>query len=187
MMRERFDKIEIIDLRGDLRRGERAGVDGDQGVFDIQVGTAITIAIADGTKPEGEYAAVNYEDCWADGLFSRRAKLDWLASRAGAGIAPNAVAVERELLEDMRPKPFQNGEWIDLREAFSFWKSGMKSGNDNVFTNPVRSRLPGQVSPLLSSRADPSYDASLETFYSYRPLDRRWFFNDLRLFALAKT
>jgi len=33
MMRERFDRIEIIDLRGDVRRGERAGVDADQGVF----------------------------------------------------------------------------------------------------------------------------------------------------------
>ena len=34
MMRRRFDRIEIIDLRGD-RRGGRAGVDGDQGVFNI--------------------------------------------------------------------------------------------------------------------------------------------------------
>lgn len=48
MLRERFDRIEIIDLRGDVRRGERAGVIGDEGVFNIQVGTAITIAIADG-------------------------------------------------------------------------------------------------------------------------------------------
>ncbi len=30
MMRERFDHIEIVDLRGDHRRGERAGVQGDQ-------------------------------------------------------------------------------------------------------------------------------------------------------------
>ena len=52
MLRERFDRIEIIDLRGDVRRGERAGVEGDQGVFNIQVGTAITLAIADGGKAE---------------------------------------------------------------------------------------------------------------------------------------
>jgi hypothetical protein len=32
MLRERFDHIEIIDLCGDVRRGERAGVEGDQGV-----------------------------------------------------------------------------------------------------------------------------------------------------------
>jgi hypothetical protein len=35
MMRERFDRIEIVDLRGDVRRGERAGVGADQGVFNI--------------------------------------------------------------------------------------------------------------------------------------------------------
>ena len=54
MMRERFDRIEIIDLRGDVRRGERAGVDADQGVFNIMVGTSITLAIANNSKPEGE-------------------------------------------------------------------------------------------------------------------------------------
>ena len=50
MLRERFDRIEIIDLRGDVRRGERAGVESDQGVFNIQVGTAIVLAIADGSR-----------------------------------------------------------------------------------------------------------------------------------------
>jgi predicted helicase len=53
MLRERFDRIEIIDLRGDVRRGERAGVTSDQGVFNIQVGTAITLAIADRSKAGG--------------------------------------------------------------------------------------------------------------------------------------
>jgi uncharacterized protein YjeT (DUF2065 family) len=62
MMRQRFDRIEIIDLRGDVRRGERAGVEGDQGVFNIQVGTAITLAIADGSKADGEPADVYYND-----------------------------------------------------------------------------------------------------------------------------
>jgi len=64
MLRERFDRIEIIDLRGDVRRGERAGVEGDQGVFNIQVGTAITLAIADGSKARGASARVTYIDSW---------------------------------------------------------------------------------------------------------------------------
>ena len=130
MMRERFDRIEIIDLRGDVRRGERAGVDADQGVFNIQVGTAITIAIADGSKAEGEPADVYYQDSWTEGLFSRRAKFDWLLSRAESGTQSNATVVARGLLDDMRPMPFQNGEWLDLRAVFKFSKSGMKSGND---------------------------------------------------------
>ncbi len=58
-LREHFDRIEIIDLRGDVRRGERAGVTGDQGVFNIQVGTAITLAIADESKVPGAAARGN--------------------------------------------------------------------------------------------------------------------------------
>ena len=181
MMRERFDRIEIIDLRGDLRRGGRAGVDRDQGVFNIQVGTAITLAIADGTKAEGEAAEVYYQDTWTEGLFSQRAKFDWLVNRAERGTPPNPVAVNRGLLDDMRPEPFQNGEWLNLWDAFVFVKSGMKSGNDDVFVSTVRPRLRDQVTPRLAGRADPSYDDSLERFYCYRPLDRRWFFNDLKL------
>ena len=49
MLRERFDQIEVIDLRGDVRRGERAGVKAIKGYSDIQVGTAITVRIADGS------------------------------------------------------------------------------------------------------------------------------------------
>jgi predicted helicase len=69
LMRERFDRIEIIDLRGDVRRGERAGVDTDQGVFNIMVGTAITFAIADGSKADGQAAFVHYLDSWREGYF----------------------------------------------------------------------------------------------------------------------
>lgn len=180
MMRERFDRIEIIDLRGDVRRGERAGVDADQGVFNIQVGTAITLAIADGSKAEGEAAEVYYQDTWTEGVFSRRAKFDWLLTRADAGTPPNAVAVARGLLDDMRPMPFQNGEWVSLREVFAFFKSGMKSGNDDVFVTPIRAALRTQVTRFLGARAS-RYDASFERYYCYRPLDRRWFYNDLRL------
>jgi hypothetical protein len=102
-------------------------------------------------------------------------------NRAEVGTSPNAVRVERGLLDDMRPEPFENGAWLNLKDAFTFSKSGMKSGNDDVFVSPFRSRLQEQVAPLLSSRADPQHHTSLETFYSYRPLDRRWFFNDLGL------
>lgn len=181
MMRERFDRIEVIDLRGDVRRGERAGVERDQGVFNIQVGTAICLAVANGSKACGEAAEIRYFDSWADSLFSRRAKLDWLTGAVEAGTLPNAIPVERDLLDDMRPRPFLNGEWLSLRDAFTFTKSGMKSGNDEVFVSVTRARLQILVAPMLASRANPYYDPSREKLYSYRPLDRRWFFNDLKL------
>jgi predicted helicase len=97
------------------------------------------------------------------------------------GALPNPVVVKRGPLDDMRPQPFQNGEWLSLREVFVFSKSGMKSGRDSVFVSAVQTRLRNQVMPRLAGRADPTYDASLERFYCYRPLDRRWFFNDLKL------
>lgn len=181
MMREQFDRIEIIDLRGDVRRGERAGVDDDQGVFNIQVGTAITIAIADGSKANEELADVYYQDSWAEGIFSRRAKLDWLLNRAESGTQSNPILVDRGPLDDMRPTPFQNGEWFGLSEIFKFTKSGMKSGDDGVFVSVNRADLRERVIELAASRPDFRYDPSLETFYIYRPFDRRWFYNDLRL------
>jgi len=79
MMRERFDRIEVIDLRGDVRTGTRGDVESDQGVFNIMVGTAITLAVADGSKAEGALADVFYTDCWKEGLFSRRPNPAWRA------------------------------------------------------------------------------------------------------------
>jgi predicted helicase len=133
-LRERFDRIEVIDLRGDLRRGERAGVLDDEGVFNIQVGTAITLAIADGSKPEGELASVRYSDTWTEGLYSRPAKLRALEAAAGLGDIGNGIAVARGELADFKPEPFQSsGQWPSIEAVFAFRKSGSKSGNDDVF------------------------------------------------------
>jgi hypothetical protein len=196
MMRERFDRIEIIDLRGDVRTGERAGVDADQGVFNIMVGTAITLAIADGSKAEGEPADVYYYDSWTDGLFSRRAKLDWLVSRADAGTQSNSVVVERDLLDDMRPMPFQNGEWISLGACFNFRRSGVQTKRDHFVYSPDRRVLIERITefhqssnadaeeafagtparPWSVARAQP-VDVDMIQRVAYRPLDVRWLYN----------
>ncbi len=196
MMRERFDRIEIIDLRGDVRRGERAGVDADQGVFNIQVGTAITIAIADGSKPEGKPADVYYQDSWTEGLFSRRAKLDWLLSRADAGTQSNAIAVARGLLDDMRPMPFQNGEWVNLISCFVFRRSGVQTKRDQFVYSPTRGVLIERLlkfrqlsdaaaretfahtsaRPWNVARAQPFAEERIQRV-AYRPLDLRWLYN----------
>lgn len=196
MMRERFDRIEIIDLRGDIRRGERAGVERDQGVFDIQVGTAITLAIADGSKAEGEPAVVLYHDSWTEGLVSRRAKLDWLRSGADAGTLPNPVAVDRGVLDDMRPKPFLNGDLVSLVEGFRFFRSGLQTKRDRFVYAPNLIRLRGRIREFLAADDDTAremfhdtrdrkwieaksipFDESNICFISYRPLDRRYLYN----------
>jgi len=181
MLRERFDRIEIIDLRGDSRVGARAGVAGDQNVFQIQVGVAITLAMADGSKAEGELAEVIYNDAWSHGRTSRTEKLSWLVEGEKSGSLGGDVVVERGLLDDMRPLPFFNGDLVSLRDAFVFTKSGMKSGNDEVFVAFDQKSLKAATAQIISAQTDPTYRAAQETLYAYRPFDRRWFYNDPRL------
>ena len=195
MMREQFDRIEVIDLRGDIRRGERAGVVRDEGVFNIQVGTCITLAIADGSRA-GEAAEVFYSDAWSAGLTARKAKLDWLESGADAGTLPGAVEVTRGAMEDMRPGPFEGGAWVSLAQCFSTAGLGVQSKRDS-FSYALReeelvSRLKEFVSlPLRDAQgrfnetapgrtekaqAEP-FDKAKAVTAAYRPLDRRILYN----------
>ena len=197
MLRERFDRIEIVDLRGDVRAGPRGNVDDDEGVFNIMVGTAITLAIADGSKAQGTLAEITYIDSWSEGLFRRRAKLDWLLAGAAAGALPNAVSVARPLLDDFRPRPFQNGEWLSLRDAFVFARGGIQTKRDGFAYSPSREALAERVRRFVqadgesaiatfSPTAARSYHAAQARLANrpnlqvtaYRPLDRQWLCND---------
>ena len=150
MMREKFDRIEVIDLRGDVNAGPRGDVKQDQGVFNITVGTAITLAIADGSKALGTLAEVVYTDCWEEGLFERKSKLDWLVGGAGNGHLPNAADIDRDLLDDWRPRPFENGEWLSLRSCFDFASSGLESKRDHIVYAPNDNALTRQISDFLA-------------------------------------
>ena len=196
MMRERFDRIEIIDLHGDIRRGERAGVAGDEGVFDIQVGTAITLAIADGSKAPGTLAQVVYTDCWAEQLFAREDKLGWLRDGVETGARPGGVSVARGRLDDMKPEPFSNGEWASLEESFLFKRSGVQTKRDEFVYAALRTQLeqritgfiqsgsPEQIDQFNDTSARPAHIARSQPFKrtaivraAYRPLDSRFLYN----------
>jgi hypothetical protein len=196
LMREKFDRIEVIDLRGDVRAGTRGDVDADQGVFNIMVGTAITLAIADGSKAEGELADVFYTDCWREGLFARRSKLDWLVGGAIDGELPDAVAIQRGAMDDWRPMPFDDGEWLSITEAFQFNLSGMQSKRDHFIYSPDREVLAQRIRNFVtlsgetaqaafhdsrdrqwSSASAISFDQNLICRAAYRPFDRRFFYN----------
>lgn len=181
MMRERFDRIEIVDLRGDVRAGVRGDVEADTGVFNIQVGTAICIAIADGSQADGELAQVTYGDSWHYDRFSRRAKLDWLQEQSVSGVLPDPIEIAREALDDLRPPPFSNGEWLALSDVFVFWKSGMKSGDDAAFVSVQASDLPVRVASKFARRNNWVFDETLVRPLSYRFLDRRHYYADLPL------
>ena len=198
MMRERFDRIEIIDLRGDVRAGVRGDVARDQGVFNIQVGTAITLAIADGSKAEGARASVTYLDSWAAERFSKQAKLDWLEDHREAGAIAGGVVVDRDWLDDFRPAPFSNGEWVSLLGVFAFSSNGVQTKRDafvysvssetlsqriEAFCNPNAAR---PDVPFHSTEAKSEEGAMQAGFLadriiaaSYRPLDHRSLYNDI--------
>jgi predicted helicase len=196
MLRERFDRIDVIDLRGDLRRGARAGVHGDTGVFNIQVGTAITLAIADGSKAEGELAEVTYNDAWEHELFAREAKLQWLEAAAETGAQSGAMEIERGLLDDFKPVPFGVQAWPSLAACFSFYSSGVQTKRDAFVYDVSRDRLLSRLQSFKSADAK----QAPELFYStgtcpwdvaqaqpldqakmvqtaYRPSDRRYLYN----------
>ncbi len=196
MMRERFDRIEIIDLRGDVNAGPRGNVAGDQGVFNITVGTAITLAIADGSKAEGALASINYHDSWDDELFRRNDKLGWLVANAPVGDVGGWVGVERKLLDDFRPEPFQNGDWLSIREEFSFSLSGMQTKRDHFVYSPDKHVLSARIAAFLILEDDAArvkfhdsrdrkwvgaaaveHDENNIIPVSYRPLDCRFLYN----------
>ncbi len=196
MMRERFDRIEIVDLRGDVRRGERAGIAPDTGVFNIQVGTCITLAIADGSKAEGELADVLYADSWAEGRFSRAAKLQWLEEASAVGMIDDTIIVDRDSLDDMRPAPFSSMAAPNLFSLFSFRISGLQTKRDKFVYATNRNTLTSRIKRflLLNDREaaeqfhdsrDRGFSAARSHPYSdlhiadvaYRPLDQRFLYN----------
>jgi len=196
MMRQRFDRIEIIDLRGDVRTGQRAGIEFDQGVFNIMVGTAIVLGIADGGKADGELADIAYTDTWAEGIFPRSEKLQWLSDCSVRGRPPNFAAVDRGPLEDMRPRPFLNGDLVSLADSFVFSLSGIQTKRDEFVYDSSTDLLQARIQLFLAAddahavsmfhntrdrswlgaRAVP-FDRNLIHRISYRPLDRRYLYN----------
>lgn len=194
MMRDRFDRIEIIDLRGDIRLGPRAGIARDVGVFDIQVGTAITIAIADGSRA-GEEAEVYYLDAWADARYARSAKLDWLTEGTNTGSLPGAVRVRRNGLENFRPKGFSGTDWPSLRDCFAFAGSGLQTKRDGFIYDASADRLRRRIEDFLVADDEAAQQMFHDTGYrtarsarsvpfdpqairaaAYRPLDSRFIY-----------
>ncbi|MDO1558349.1 N-6 DNA methylase [Brevundimonas sp. 2R-24] len=196
MLRERFDRIEVYDLRGDGRAGERAGVEGDQNVFNILTGVAVTLAIADGSKVEGDLACVEYLDAWAEGRVTRKAKLDWMDEGAAAGTLPGAVPVARDVLDDMRPVPFLNGDLLAISDAFAYTRGGMQTKRDDFIYAFSEGELQARITVFRTATAvdaERMFHSTGENHYadaqavpyskahvmsaSYRPLDRRFIYN----------
>lgn len=196
MLRERFDRIEIIDLRGDVRRGARAGVNGDTGVFNIKVGTAITLAIADGSKADGAFAEVTYNDTWEQELFGRSDKLAWLDQGANEGRRSGAIRIRRSLLDNFKPVPFQGRDWPAVTEIFAFSGAGIQTKRNSFVYDVSHDALlrrirefkaapepdassmfgPTDARPTSKAKAQPVDESRLQQT-AFRPLDIRYLYN----------
>ncbi len=102
----------------------------------------------------------------------------------------------RSLLDDFRPEPFSNGEWVSLANLFEFRSSGLQTKRDkfvydvdlNVLAKRITSFVLGSEenarSTFHDTRDRKSSDAQMVPFNKsniekvcYRPLDRRFLYN----------
>ena len=194
MLRERFDRIRIVDFRGDTRAVRPATVESDENVFNIETGVCILIAEAVGGVV-GE-AHVEYADVWREGAFVRADKLN-LARTAAAN--PERLAyrpIEGSGMSRLTPAGFATRDWPALHCIFNFRSNGIVTYRDRFAyavdaavlrdrlvrwhaLNPLRARE--QFKETRDRKAAPAYalafDESAICPVAYRPLDVRWLYN----------
>ena len=196
MLRERFDRILIIDLRGDTRGTRPATVPHDENVFNIEVGVCILIAHATGERPEGTEAEVRYADVWAEGAFSREDKLQFARAAAVDSAIVHDRPVEGTGMDRLKPYGFSGTDWPGVEELFTFRSNGIVTYRDSfVYATTheaLRTRIQNWLTlPLEQARAEfvdlamnkvgPALqvefsDNAIEKI-SYRPFDLRWLYN----------
>ena len=104
--------------------------------------------------------------------------------------------VARGVLDDMRPMPFQRGEWVGLDFCFEFRRSGIQTKRDYVVYAPSRDTLAERLTdfhqmndgaaseafaatdarPWSVARAQPFVEHLIQQV-AYKPLDLRWLYN----------
>jgi SAM-dependent methyltransferase len=203
MMRQRFEWIDIIDLRGDSRGARPAGVKSDENIFAIQTGVCILLAkVAEAERrPAGVEAHVRYADAWRHGAFSARDKLAMLADAEQNETALTFVDIERSGLDDFVPAAFGGLGWPSISAIFLFRKSGSKSQRDPLVYGLSSLAVQEKIQAFLTAdenaarevyfagekptsaeqtrfaRArDEAYDNDSLKLYVYRPFDRRFLY-----------
>jgi hypothetical protein len=151
-MRERFDTIEIVDLRGDLRGSRPAGILQDEGVFEIQTGVCIVTAVArGGERAPGAEARVRYADTWRHGRFSEREKLDWLERATEQPAVLNFQTIPAGGLSDFVAGGFEGLDWVALPECFAFRLSGVQTKRDEFVYAATNVAMKERVTKWLAA------------------------------------
>lgn len=192
MLRERFDDIRIIDLRGDSRGALPATVPDDDNVFNIKVGVCILVASARGNPDKAGEASVHYADVWQEGAFTRKDKLA-LASAVTAGShALTFQPVSGTGMGPLKPQGFAQDDWPGVHEVFTLRSNGIVTYRDGFAYATTEERLKERLAAwkkLPDPEAKKAYGESTRNKFgdaakhvidlsniiraSYRPLDIR--------------
>jgi predicted helicase len=196
MLRERFDVIRIIDLRGNRKGVKPANIEIDENVFNIEVGVCILIAYAGGLKPEGTEAEVRYADVWAQQSFTRVEKLS-LATAAldDPNLLPD-VPVEGRRMDRLKPHGFTGTDWPGLDELMTLRANGIVTYRDRFVYSTIQSALEARITRWLALPYEVAkaefhdsdrnrtiralsvpFDPEAIERVSYRPLDVRYLYN----------
>lgn len=195
MLRQRFDTIRIIDLRGENRGALPATVGKDEPVFKIQVGVCILIASASGEKAEGFDAKIHYADAWRERAFSRKEKL---ALATEAAVDPDRFTFTPVLGSGMarfKPVGFLDYDWPSIADIFAYKSNGIVTYRDKfayattaiALADRIRfwKNLPIEEAKPMFKDSDQNksgesikldFDASLIASRAYRALDNRFLY-----------
>lgn len=195
MLRQRFDTIRIIDLRGNNRGALPATVERDENVFKIEVGVCILVATASGEEREEE-AEVFYADVWRAGAFRRREKLT-LAEEAAS--QPDRLAftrVEGTAMARFKPRGFRERDWPSVNEVFRFRSNGIVTYRDDFVYHDSKDALENRIRNWYNlpeaEAAEAFHNSTMNSAdrarrigldldaiepVSYRPFDRRFLYN----------
>ncbi|MCH7540612.1 MAG: N-6 DNA methylase [Proteobacteria bacterium] len=149
-LRERFDRIEIVDLRGDRRGARPAGIERDENVFDTETGVCILTAWAPGRKEPGAEAEVNYADVWEHGAFDRSEKLALLAAATADPRRIRFVKVTRSGLDDFRPEAFAAERWMSLSAVFDKNPLGIQTKRDELVYGVCKEDLTKKIRTFMA-------------------------------------
>lgn len=206
MLRQRFDVIEIVDLRGDNRGALPAGIAADENVFDIETGVCVLTAWATGTEPAGTEATVRYADCWAAGAYRRAEKLALMREAADDPARLTFTVLPGCGMDRLKPPGFAGRDWPALDEILVFRSNGIVTYRDDFAYAPTRAVLENRIRMFLTMAPEdaakefketrdrksgpalkvPFDEAAMEQV-SYRPMDRRWLYNKREYVDFPKT
>jgi predicted helicase len=194
VFRQDFDDIYILDLHGDNRAPLPANVDQDENIFNVQVGVAIAVMVADGSRNREE-AQVHY----TSRRGGEQSKRDWLDSIGADWSETDFTEVETEGTSPFLPGLSEQFEsWPVLEgDVFDFRHSGIETKRDPLVVSPSREDLKKKIKNFLSlededkkrkmfseteqrkiGRVDNhSFSEKNISKYGYRPLDNEFIYN----------